>query len=1090
MPSRAHAWLVALAVCLIAGAVSARAQETTGSIEGAVTDRTSSALVGARVTAINPETGFTKETVSATDGFYRLLLLPVGQYTITVEAPKFATLVREAIQVNLGQTVRLNAQLELPTLAETVTVTGGAQLVDTTTNALGRVVTGRELVDLPLNGRNFTQLGLLQTGVAPLTAGVATAGGSLRQGQAYAVNGMRPESNMYLVDGGQNLNRMDGGYALKLPVEAIAEFRILTQSAPPEYGGTGGATTSVVTRSGANQFNGNLYEFIRNDVFDARNYFSEEVEPLRQNQFGGTIGGPIAQNRLFFFGYYEGFRNKQGYTTTATVPSDLQRSGDFSDIGGPLINFAAGGVPIPGNKIPPAAQNPVALNVMNMYPRANIAPTLYRETVLVTNVLDQAGGRLDFNPSPNNQFFARYSYSGGHNINPVSVRGTDAPGFPTRDDLSTQIATLSNTRILSPSMTNSLRATWLRHEFFFDQRLNQTPPNAFGFGYTSANEVGQGPPFFNVAGYSPIGGAITGPRNTTQHTLEIQDAMTWTNRAHLVKVGGDFRRTGIDMIQGIAPNAFYVFASNFPTNNAVANLLLGAPVVFYQGLGDFERGIDLWGASLYAQDEYRLTPTLTLNYGLRYERINPFTEVEDRLNAFVPGVQSQVRPDAPVGLLFPGDQDLPRGIAQSVNAFMPRVGAAWDPTGTGTWALRASYGRFYDQFQNGSGTASQVAISATPAAQFVQFSGAGLNFQNPFLGRPYPQPDSFVRPSTQFVMDTEMKPPSVQNWNLSVQRSLFEKYLVEVRYVGASATHLPRNVEANPAVYGPGATAQNADRRRIYANCPPDGSACDYSTIAMLTSVARSRYHAGQFSLSRRFGDAVGFNVSYWLSKTMDHLSAMNLSGAAAKPLAGENDLAQNPFDLEAEWGPSLFDARHRLVASASWMPPVPFDAPAAIRTMFADWQLNGIATFNSGTPFTVSDSANVALQANSPPISGFPASRPNVVGDPDAGPRTVDEWISRSAFERLDIRTQAGQFGNAGRNIARGPGYANIDVSFVRDFELASQTRLQFRAEIFNVLNNVNLGLPVADLNSPSFGRILSAGPARLMQFGLKLIF
>jgi hypothetical protein len=971
-----------------------------------------------------------------------------------------------------------------------VTVTGGAQLVDTTTNALGRVVTGRELVDLPLNGRNFTQLGLLQTGVAPLTAGVATAGGSLRQGQAYAVNGMRPESNMYLVDGGQNLNRMDGGYALKLPVEAIAEFRILTQSAPPEYGGTGGATTSVVTRSGANQFNGNLYEFIRNDVFDARNYFSEEVEPLRQNQFGGTIGGPIAQNRLFFFGYYEGFRNKQGYTTTATVPSDLQRSGDFSDIGGPLINFAAGGVPIPGNKIPPAAQNPVALNVMNMYPRANIAPTLYRETVLVTNVLDQAGGRLDFNPSPNNQFFARYSYSGGHNINPVSVRGTDAPGFPTRDDLSTQIATLSNTRILSPSMTHSLRATWLRHEFSFDQRLNQTPPSAFGFGYTSANDVGQGPPFFNVAGYSPIGGAITGPRNTTQDTLEIQDAMTWTNRAHLVKVGGDFRRTGIDMIQGIAPNAFYVFASNFPTNNAVANLLLGAPVVFYQGLGDFERGIDLWGASLYAQDEYRLTPTLTLNYGLRYERINPFTEVEDRLNAFVPGVQSQVRPDAPVGLLFPGDQDLPRGIAQSVNAFMPRVGAAWDPTGTGTWALRASYGRFYDQFQNGSGTASQVAISATPAAQFVQLSGAGLNFQNPFLGRPYPQPDSFVRPSTQFVMDTDMKPPSVQNWNLSVQRSLFEKYLVEVRYVGASATHLPRNVEANPAVYGPGATAQNADRRRIYANCPPDGSACDYSTIAMLTSVARSRYHAGQFSLSRRFGDAVGFNVSYWLSKTMDHLSAMNLSGAAAKPLAGENDLAQNPFDLEAEWGPSLFDARHRLVASASWMPPVPFDAPAAIRTMFADWQLNGIATFNSGTPFTVSDSANVALQANSPPISGFPASRPNVVGDPDAGPRTVDEWISRSAFERLDIRTQAGQFGNAGRNIARGPGYANIDVSFVRDFELASQTRLQFRAEIFNVLNNVNLGLPVADLNSPSFGRILSAGPARLMQFGLKLIF
>ena len=1080
----------ALAACLVLITGGVDAQETTGAIEGAVTDQTSSALAGARVVALNLETGLTKETATASDGFYRLLLLPVGQYTITVEAPKFATLVREAIRVNLGQTVHLNAQLQLATLAETVTVSGGMQLVDTTSTALGRVVTGRELVDLPLNGRNFTQLGLLQTGVAPLTAGVATAGGSLRQGQAYAVNGMRPESNMYLVDGGQNVNRMDGGYALKLPVEAIAEFRILTQSAPPEYGGTGGATTSVVTRSGSNQFHGNLYEFLRNDAFDARNFFSEDVEPLKQNQFGATIGGPIQENRLLFFGYWEGFRNKQGYTTTATVPSDVQRTGDFSDMGTPLINFAAGGVPIPGNKIPPAMQNPVALDVLNMYPRANISPTLYRETVLITNVLDQAGGRVDLNASPDDQFFVRYAYSGGHNINPVSVRGTDAPGFPTRDDLSTHIATLSHTHILSSSMTNSMRATYLRHKFFFDQRLNQTPPQTLGFAYASANDFGQGPPFFNTAGYSPIGGAITGPRNTTQDTFEIQDAVTWTNRAHLVKIGGEFRHTGIDMAQAIAPNAFYVFASTFPTNNSIANLLLGAPVVFYQGLGNFEREIDTNGFGAYAQDEWRMASRVTFNYGLRYERISPFTEIDDRLNAFIPGVQSQVRPDAPVGLLFPGDQGLPRGIAQSVNAFMPRIGIAWDPTGTGIWAVRGSYGLFYDQFQNGAGTASQVAISATPAAQFVQFSGPGLNFQNPFLGRPYPQPDSFVRPSTQFVMDVDARPPSVQNWNVGVQRSLFDQYVVEARYVGAAAKHLPRNVEANPAVYGPGATAQNADRRRIYANCPPDGGACDFSTIAMLTSVARSRYDAGQFSLSRRFGDAIGFNVSYWLSKSMDHLSAMNLSGSAAKPLAGENDLAQNPFDLEAEWGPSLFDARHRLVASASWMPHVSSGAPTTVRALFAGWQLNGIANYNSGTPFTVSDSANVALQANSPPISGFPASRPNVVGDPNAGPHTVDEWISRSAFQRLDLQTQAGQFGNAGRNIARGPSFATIDVSFVRDFDLARETRLQFRAEIFNLLNHVNFGLPVADLNSPSFGRILLAGSPRLMQFGMKLIF
>jgi hypothetical protein len=258
----------------------------------------------------------------------------------------------------------------------------------------------------------------------------------------------------------------------------------------------------------------------------------------------------------------------------------------------------------------------------------------------------------------------------------------------------------------------------------------------------------------------------------------------------------------------------------------------------------------------------------------------------------------------------------------------------------------------------------------------------------------------------------------------------------------------------------------------------------------MLSYVTHSMYNAGQVSLSRRYSSGVGFNVSYWLSKTEDELSSMNLSGAAAKPLAGENDLAQNPFDLGAEYGPSLFDARHRLVASASWEPRVPASASAAVRRIFGGWQINGIATMNSGTPFTVSDSANVSLQANSPPISGFAASRPNVVGDPNAGPQTIDQWMLASAFQRLNPLTQAGQFGNEGRNAIRGPGYANLDVSLVRTVPLSTTIRLELRLEAFNVTNITNLGLPVADLNSATFGRILSAGPPRLMQFAAKLVF
>ena len=440
------------------------------------------------------------------------------------------------------------------------------------------------------------------------------------------------------------------------------------------------------------------------------------------------------------------------------------------------------------------------------------------------------------------------------------MRGTDAPGFPTRDDFSTHAATVSSTHTLSPSLTAAFRGTFLRHAFFFDQRLNRTPPGALGFGYNSSNDIGQGPPFFNVSGYSPIGGAITGPRNSTQRTAEAQGNVGWTRGSHLVKLGGEFRNTGIDMVQTIAPNAFFVFASTFPTNNAIANLLLGAPVTFYQGLGQFGRDVRVWGASAYAQDEWRLGPTLTMNYGLRYERINPFTEREDRLNGFIPGVQSLVRPDAPLGLVFPGDPGIGRGIAKSVHAFMPRVGAVWDPTGEGLWSVRAAYGVFYDQFQNGAGTTSQIAISSTPWAQFVQFSGAGLNFQNPYLGRSVPAAETFVRPSTLFALDPDAEPPSVHNWNASIQRSFFQRYVVEVRYVGAKGRHLPRNVEANPAIFQPGATAQNADRRRLYADCPPDGSACALSTVAMLKSVARSSYQSGQVSLSRRVGDALGFN--------------------------------------------------------------------------------------------------------------------------------------------------------------------------------------------------------------------------------------
>ncbi len=1072
--------------------VSALAQDPVASLEGEVHDPTGGAVGAATVSVTNLDTGYKQSQSTSTGGFYKLSLLPVGRYQLTVERSGFARFQQQPVQLNVSQTVRLDVQLTLASQRETVSVESDATLVDTATNTLGKVVTTKEVLDLPLNGRNFTQLGLLQAGVAPITSGIQQSGGSLRNGQGYAVNGQRPESNLYRVDGATNMNRMDGGFALRIPVDAIAEFRILTHTAPPEYGGTSGSTTSVVTRSGTNAPHGSLYEFLRNDTFDSRNFFSADVEPLKQNQFGGTLGGPVRRDRTFLFGYFEGFRNRQGVTRSAVVGTAAQRRGDFSGQSNPLIDLSAGGVPYAGGMIPANLLNSVSLGVIDRYiPLGNISPSVYRTTVVTRNDYDQGGGRIDHRFSDSNQIAFRYSYSEGTNVNPISIRGSDLPGFPVQDDLATHALTLSGTHLFSPTAVNAFRASYFRHKFFFDQRLNRTSPRELGFNYDSASSAGQGVPFFNINGYSPVGGSIVGPRTSTQNDYELYDSISLIRGKHAIKVGGDARNTRITAFQAIAPNAFFVFTPSFPSNDGFANFLMGRPLVFYQGLGDLSRGLRNWSTGLFAQDEWRVTSRLTLNYGVRWEVNPPITEERDRLNTFVPGQQSTVFPTAPLGVLFPGDAGVAKGLAPiQWTAFMPRVGLAWNPDGQGRLAIRASYGMFYDTMSNGQGTSFQAPVSSLPWTQLVQFSGPGTTFVNPYGGQPKPQPNTFLRPATVVGTSKDAKPPYAQDWNFSLQRSLGKDYVVEARYVGTKGTRLPRNIEANPAVWGPGATAQNADRRRIYANCPADGTACQLVHVALLSNITNSTYHGMQVSLSRRFSGGLGLSGSYWFSKTLDYLSSMNLTGAAARPLSGEVDIAQNPFNLAAEHGPSLFDARHRFVLSGSWEIPSAKSLRGTSRVVLAGWQLNAIATASSGTPFTVFDSANVAGQASHPPVSGFAGSRPDVVSDPNAGPHTVEQWISRSAFRRLNPATEAGNFGNAGRNIARADGLGNIDLSLLKSFTFEEKWRLQFRAECFNLANHANFGLPVTDLASPSFGRILDANPARLVQFGLKLLF
>ncbi len=1066
-----------------------QAQDPVGVLEGHVKDSSGGSVSAAEVSASNQQTGFRAKQRSAEDGTFHFSSLPAGEYDLRVTADGFAAFTASAIPIDIGRTVRVPVKLEVAAGHSEVNVSGTGATVDIG-STLGDVVSSHEATDLPLNGRNFTQLGLLQAGVAPMTGGLAEAGGIVRANQAYAVNGQRPESNGYLLDGVSNMDNVNGAFAIRVPVDAISEFRILTLDAPAEYGDTSGATTSVVTKAGGNAFHGDVYEFLRNNDFDSRNFFAATTEPLHQNQYGATLGGPIRRNKDFFFAYYEGYRNRQGVTQTAIVPTPEQRVGNFSGGNGPLINYFSG-QPVPGNQIPTSMISPIAQNALQLYPLGNISPSLYAATVVGTNNYDQGGFRLDHNFSNGDQLFLRYATSSTGEIDPLPIAGAGVPGFPVGDSIRTQSVTASETHLFSPNTLQTVRAAFFRNEFIFGQRLNAAPPSALGFQYQPTLGLAAGTPYLIVSGYASLGDPIVGPQNTYQNNYQLSDSISMTRGRHSFKFGGEFTRSQINLLFGIATNGFFVFAP-FPFSDSFASFLTGQSVTFFQGGGEFDRALRNIMVAGYAQDEWRITPHLTLNYGLRYEINTPWVDIRNRMNEWAPGQQSKVYPTAPEGLLFPGDPGVARSVAPNYyKAFMPRLGVAWDPTGSGHTTVRAGYGIFYDSFENGVGAPLQAPVSALPWTQAYQLGGPGFNIANPYGSNPPPfGNNNFVKPATVLTVDQSARPPYAQNWDLSIEHVLGRNYLLDVRYVGNKGTRLPRFIEADPSVYGPGVNPNNVDQHRIYAGCPSSGGLCNFASVGIVSDITNSTYHAGQVSLSRHFVTGLGFQASYWYSKSLDYVSSFNVSGSAPSDVSGENDLAQNPFNLRAEHGPSLFDARQRFTFSGSYELPRWSRASHAAAWIVNGWQFNGIGSFSSGTPFTVYDSANVSLQGQAPEISGFYSSRPDLISNPNAGPHTPNQWVNPADFLRLNPNTQAGQFGNEGRNVVRGPGIADLDLSLFKNFYIGEGKRIQFRAESFNVMNHPNFQLPENDIASPEFGQILQAAPPRLFQLALKFLF
>jgi hypothetical protein len=1099
--------IIQLLVCLAAlwAAPNLLAQQITGSIRGTVTDPSGAIVEGASVTARQTETGLSRTTTTDRAGAYLLLELPVGHYQLQVERTSFQTYIQQGISLDVNESATIPVALKVGAESEKIQVDADAEIIQAAVTSLGTFVSEREVLDLPLNGRNFTQLGLLQPGVVPLTPGLVEAGGSLRASQAYAVNGQRPESNNFLIDGANNFNGVDGGFVLKPPVDAVTEFRILTHNANAEFGNSLGSTTNIITRSGTNQIHGALWEFFRNDIFDATNFFAATTEPLKQNQFGASLGGPVRKDRTFLFGFYEGFRNHQGETQSSTVPSVAERSGDFS--ASCPEGFTAGfcnnpnhqlfnvflNKPYPNNQLTDI--NPLSTGLLSLFPLPNTGTNLFTSTQIVTQNYDQFGIRLDHYLTTSDALNFRYMFNQGNQFNPIPTSGASVPGFPVGQDQRAQNFVAQETHTFNPNLIGVLRFSYLRNKFLYGERTNHTTPASLGFAYAPSLDVAVGPPFIQVNGYTTIGDPITGPRNSYENVFDYTGSLSWVHGRHDLKFGGGYEHLQINVLQGIATNGFFVFAPFPVVPNAFASFLFGQPVFFLQGRGDFSRGIRGNSLNGYAQDAYRVNSRLTLNLGLRYELPFPYTEVRNRQTVFIPGRQSTVVPSAPAGLLYPGDAGVPGGLIPTFKkGFAPRVGFAWDPTGSAKWLVTSAYGIFYEPYYTGQGGPLQSPISAPPYLQTEQISTP--NFADPFNGNP-PVNGQFATPLTNLTLDAKLPLPYTQDYDLNIQHSFGANLLLQVGYVGTKGTKLPRFIEGNPAIYIPGAsTPSNADQRRLYSGCTLADSptACKFSSTGLIAGIANSSYNALEVSLKQRFSHGLSFLASYTYSKAIDDASSFNMTGSAAKPVAGENDLAQNPFDLAAERGPSLFDARHRFVFSYQWSLPFFHQSGGAMQAALGGWQVNGIVTAMSGTPFTIFDSTDVSDQGGAPEITGFSANRPNVVSGqvPNSGPKTVSAWLNRAAFAQVipDPNSPVQQFGNAGRNIGVGPRYSDWDFSIFKNFRVTESKDIQFRAEFFNILNHPNFRLPDSDISSPTFNQIQAALPPRVVQLALKFLF
>ena len=1051
------------------------AQTPTASVVGRVVDASGGVVPGVAIKVTNLDTNQTRTAASNHAGDYTIPYLQPGKYTMEADCQGFSTYKHSGFTLAVDQEQRIDIKLEVGSTSQTVTVVETPEALNTESGARGDVTSNAELTEMPLNGRNYSDLAYLTGGVVPKGDG--------GDGQ-FAVNGARADNVSFMVDGMNNTQRRNTTVMVSPPLEGIQEFKLITSGFSAEYGRFAGGMLSMVTKSGGNRVRGSLYEFLRNDVLDARNFFDAGKSKLIQNQFGATISGPVVfpklyrgRDKTFYLFSWESLRAISRSTTRGIVPQPQMLRGDFSKavdaFGKPetIIDALNKNAAFPGNQIPTTRLDPVALAIAKFYPAPNLfgSANNYLAQANSTNSFNNYSGKVDHTLSPDDRLTFSTHWNKKESLNPF--QRSPVAIFAGTSETFGLLSGIRFIHTFTPNMFNEASANFSRNT------LNQVSIGSdhdwsaqAGFPGATRNPVDLGLPYITVSGYIDLGQAYDLPKIWSYNNFQYADAVTWIHGRHTVKFGADLLHYQYFNHDYADLRGRMTFLGRF-TNDPMAD--------FVMGYAQTSRRLTQVGTeyvldsnySAFAQDDYKITSTLTLNVGLRYELMKQPAEKYDARTMFIPELGKLVIAGtgglptstfnalvASTGLTqyiaMASDVGLPRSIVKTnYKNFAPRFGYAWRPFGSTRTVIRGGYGIFYgtDSLYRYDGFSDTFPFVNTLTFSATTTNPLALTVSNPF-------PDAKAKSSG--VTSTSGLPETnptqyLQSWSTTIERELGGGTVLEIAYAGSKGTHLPREFNLNQQYIFPGVGVGP----RPYPA---------FSTINLFADVANSSYNSGTLTLRRRLSEQLFIRATYVYGKSIDVSS--NTGGV----IAAGFPLAQNAYDLNAERGRSDFDVGHAFSASFIWSPK--FTRNFILR----DWQVSGTTTAYTGPPFT-------PKVANYDITTGG-AARPNRIANGTLDNPTPDQWFDRTAFPVVPLH--AFQFGTSGRNILDGPGTFALNAGVSRRVKFGESRAVQFRCEAFNLTNHTNFGLPQTQVDVLNGATISTAKSPRQMQMGLRLEF